>query len=271
MSSDEADGLLLSCSTVMKAAGVSRNALLNYERHSVVAPRRDENGYRTYTRGDLLDVMSCTMLLSMGYTVSEAAELLRGTDLLDEGNVEAHLRRLALQRDVAQAKMDNLAALQAATREATEPQKARFTLAECPDWLFFYDEHESGRFADAARDNQLALMRSVPLACRGFTISDFFSESPTIRWGRTLRRAHEHLLRHVEEERACVLGGSCLRTVVRAAYPQLDPDGILRARLQEQLDELGLRVVGDPFVPLLFNNRTPSPIFELFVPVEASG
>lgn len=33
----------------------------------------------------------------------------------------------------------------------------------------------------------------------------------------------------------------------------------------------GVHAVGDPFVPLLLNNRHPSPVFELFVPVGGGG
>lgn len=271
------DGARFSCATVMKTAGISRNALINYERHGAVRPERDANGYRAYTNRDLLDVMCCTMLTSMGYSVAEAAELLRDTgegDLMSLANIDDFSRRLARQRDVAQAKLDNLAALRRTTVEALPADEAHFELVDCPDWLFFFDEHESGDARDAKHENQLELLRSVPLACRGFTIERFFRSDAFVpcepliyRWARTLRRAHERLL-DVDAARACVFGGLCVRTALRATYPDLDPDGILRAHLRSYFDERGLRHIGDPFVPLLVNNRRPSPVFELYVPVE---
>ena len=305
-----------SCATVMRTAGISRNALINYERHGAVHPKRGENGYRAYDRGDLLDVMCCTMLTSMGYSVAEAAKLLSETgegDLMSLAHIDDFSERLARQRDVAQAKLDNLAALRRTTAEALPAAEACFELVDCPEWLFFFDEHESGDVRDAKLDNQLELLRSVPLACRGFTIERFFTGStpssspsatgarsaapvalgrgsssfaseppaspavPTLpaalpsplvyRWGRTLRRSHERLLA-IDTTRACVFGGPCARTALRADYPDLDPTGVLRGRLLSYLEEHGLRHIGDPFVPLLVNNRRPSPVFELFVPVE---
>lgn len=258
------------CSLVMKAAGISRSALFNYERHGAVKPQRDENGYRLYTRGDLLDVMCCTMLTSMGYSVDEAAGLLREKDLMGVGQIEGYMDRLAAQRDAAQAKIDNLAALRRATIEARPPHEAAFELVDCDEWLFFFDMHESGDPLEVKFDNQVQLMRSVPLSCRGFVMEGFFDGALAYRWARTLRRRYEGLL-DVDTLKACVLGGLCVRTVVADAYPALDADGTLRARFAEYLDGASLRRIGDPFVPLLLSNRMPSPLFEIFVPVERTA
>lgn len=259
-------------SMVTKAAGISRNALINYEAHGAVSPARDENGYRSYSRGDLLDVMCCTMLTSMGYSVAEAAEMLQGDEVMGVGHIDGYIERLARQRDAIQAKIENLAELREATLEARTAGEATFEAVECPEWLFFFDEHESVDIRDVKSDNQVALLRSVPLSCRGFTLEGFFDEGGlrAFYWARTLRRSHEHLL-DVDSSRACVLGGACVRTVLRADYPDLDPEGTLRGRLSSYLGGKGLRAVGDPFVPLLLNNRRPSPIFELFVPVGEAG
>ena len=85
-------------SMVMKAAGISRNALINYESHGAVSPARDENGYRSYSRDDLLDVMCCTMLTSMGYSVAEAAEMLQSDEVMGVGHIDGYIERLARQR-----------------------------------------------------------------------------------------------------------------------------------------------------------------------------
>ena len=259
-------------SMVTKAAGISRNALINYEAHGAVSPARDENGYRSYSRGDLLDVMCCTMLTSMGYSVAEAAEMLRGDEVMGVGHIDGYIERLTRQRDAIQAKIENLAELRRATLEARPAGEATFEVVECPEWLFFFDEHESVDIRDVKSDNQVALLRSVPLSCRGFTLEGFFDEGGVraFYWARTLRRSHEHLL-DVDSSRACVLGGACVRTALRADYPDLDPEGTLRRRLSSYLGGKGLRAVGDPFVPLLLNNRRPSPVFELFVPVGEAG
>ena len=259
-------------SMVTKAAGISRNALINYEAHGAVSPARDENGYRSYSRGDLLDVMCCTMLTSMGYSVAEAAEMLQGDEVMGVGHIDGYIERLTRQRDAIQAKIENLAELRAATIEARAAGEATFEVVECPEWLFFFDEHESVDIRDVKSDNQVALLRSVPLSCRGFTLEGFFDEGGlrAFYWARTLRRSHEHLL-DVDSSRACVLGGACVRTALRADYPDLDPEGTLRRRLSSYLGDKGLRAVGDPFVPLLLNNRRPSPVFELFVPVGEAG
>ena len=258
----------MSSATVLKGAGISRNALVNYERHGIVHPARDENGYRVYTRADLLDVMCCTMFTSMGYSVAEAAEFMQDDDVMGVHHIDAYLERLARQRDVAQAKIDNLEALQRATLEAQPPEDAAIELVECPEWLFFFDEHESVDIREVKSDNQVVLMRSVPLACRGFVVEGLFAEGgPTaFRWARTLRRDHEHLL-PVDATRACVLGGKCLHIALRANYPDIDPGGVLRERLLQHAARESLRIAGDPFVALLPSNRRPSPIFELFVPV----
>lgn len=259
-------------SMVMKAAGISRNALVNYERHGAVHPMRDENGYRSYMRADLLDVMCCTMLTSMGYSVAEAARILQDDEVMGVEHIDGYLERLVRQRDAAQAKVDNLSALRRATVEARPAGEAALEVVECPEWLFFFDEHESVDIRDVKSDNQVVLLRSVPLSCRGFTLEGFFDEGgpSAFRWARTLRRAHQGLLA-VDASRACVLGGTCVRTALRADYPDLDPGGVLRARLDAFLARRDLRVVGDPFVPLLPSNRRPSKVFELFVPVEGDG
>ena len=259
-------------SMVMKAAGISRNALINYESHGAVSPARDENGYRSYSRGDLLDVMCCTMLTSMGYSVAEAAEALRGDGVMGVDHIDGYIERLERQRDAIQAKIENLSALRAATLEARPADEAAFEAVECPEWLFFFDEHESVDIRDVKADNQLALLRSVPLSCRGFTVEGFFADGGprAFYWARTLRRSHECLL-DVDASRACVLGGPCVRVALCAEYPDLDPEGTLRGRLSGYLEERGLRAVGDPFVPLLLNDRRPSPVFELFVPVGEAG
>ena len=264
-----------SCSTVMKAAGISRNALFNYERHGAVSPQRDENGYRMYSQGDLLDVMCLTMLVSMGYTVREASDLLKGDDLMGVGNIDAYMARLTVQRDIIQAKLDNLVELRRITVEALPQAEAPFDLVEAPDWLFFFDEHESGNLAEARHDNQVELMRSLPLSCRGFVLQGFFEgagdggQGLRYRWASTLRCSHKDLL-SVDATRACVLGGLCVRVAIRATYPDMDPDGVLCDRLCAFMGERGLRRIGDPFVPLLFSSRRPSSVFELFVPVECS-
>ena len=167
-------------SMVTKAAGISRNALINYEAHGAVSPARDENGYRSYSRGDLLDVMCCTMLTSMGYSVAEAAEMLRGDELMGVGHIDGYIERLTRQRDAIQAKIENLAELRRATLEARPAGEATFEAVECPEWLFFFDEHESVDIRDVKSDNQTALLRSVPLSCRGFTLEGFFDEGACV-------------------------------------------------------------------------------------------
>lgn len=167
-------------SMVTKAAGISRNALINYESHGAVSPARDENGYRSYSRGDLLDVMCCTMLTSMGYSVAEAAEMLRGDELMGVGHIDGYIERLTRQRDAIQAKIENLAELRRATLEARPAGEATFEAVECPEWLFFFDEHESVDIRDVKSDNQTALLRSVPLSCRGFTLEGFFDEGACV-------------------------------------------------------------------------------------------
>lgn len=183
-------------SVVMKSAGISRSALVNYERHGAVRPARDENGYRVYSRDDLLDVMCCTMLTSMGYSVAEAADILQDDDVMSPEHIDGYRARLAAQRDMVQTKMDNLTTLRRTVTEAQPPEVAPLELAECPDWLFFFDEHESVDIREVKSDNQVTLMRSMPLACRGFMMSGFFDDvgSQTFRWARTLRCDHAHLL-----------------------------------------------------------------------------
>ena len=258
------------CSMVQKAVGISRNALVNYERHGAVHPARDANGYRAYSQGDLLDAMCCTMLTSMGFSVNEAAELLKCDNLMSLSRLETYIARLELQREVAGAKIANLEALKRTTVEALPPETAGFEMVDCPDWLFFFDEHESVDIRDVKLDNQALLMRSLPLSCRGFVVERFFdgpARNLLFRWGRTLRGEHAHLL-DVDASRACVLGGLCVRVALAADFPDLDPAGILRDRLASYLREHGLRHIGDPFVPSLLSNRRPSPVFEVFVPVE---
>lgn len=281
-----------SCADVMGATGISRNALFNYERHGIARPQRGANGYRAYSLGDVLDIMCCTMLLSMGYSVSEAAEVLRNDDVMGIGPIDTHLERLERQRDVAQAKVDNLYALRSVITEALPPEQAPLHLVECPPWLFFFDtppaerpkndsdprfsgrctrEAKGAQAPDSSADsrfiNQIQLMRSVPLSCRGFVIEDFWSEKPCFCWARTLRECHKHLL-DVDASNAVRLAGPCLRTVIKADYPDLDSERILRSRMADWLAQADLRMTADPFVPLLFNNRMPSPVFEIYIPVE---
>ena len=263
-----------SSSDALKAAGISRNALLNYERHGIVTPLRDENGYRTYTQSDLLDIMCCTMLISLGYTVSEAATMLNGKDVMNAQLIDTYLLKLEHQRDSAQAKHDNLTEFRSIIAQAQPPDRSPIDLVECPPWLFFFDTYRTTHDAigvpnDPRASNQIQLMRSVPLSCRGFEIKDFFTNSPQLRWARTLRQSHKELL-DVDVTKAEIRGGTCLRTVIQASYPNLDPNRVLAQRVQDYLASSRMQTTKSPFVPMLFNNRRPSPVFEIYIPVEKS-
>lgn len=263
--------VLLSCSDVMAAAGVSRSALFNYERHGAVNPMRDENGYRQYTSGDLLDVMCCTMLTSMGYTVGEATELLSRNDIMAPEQIDAYVAHLDLQRDIAQAKADNLTLLRTAAQEACKADQVVCKTVDCPSWLFFRSGTDRTCRPRMLQGDWVKLVRSVPLSCRGFILHRAHDGRLDFEWGRTLRREHLHLL-DVDPSQAQVLGGQCVRVVVRALYPNLDPNGTVYRAIRLHAQTEGLTVADDAFVPLLLSNRHPSSVFEMFVPVvQATG
>lgn len=59
-----------------KIMGISSESLRNYERRGLLAPLRDENGYRTYTRADIYLLSTIRVLRNAGYSFSSINHLL---------------------------------------------------------------------------------------------------------------------------------------------------------------------------------------------------
>ena len=259
----EGDGLRRS--QVLDLLGVTQNALFNYERHGIVQPRRNDSGYRQYSTDDVFDLMACNMLLSLGYSASQIADLMEDCDdVLSEGQIEEYCRRLERERDVAQAKIDNLATY----REMLSRPLGVVELVECPEWMFFFDNPTPNA---SLHTNDAVFLRSIPLSCRGFAIPSFLTNGGIASqsdywWAHAVRTEHAALI-SLDGMQGVVMGGPCVRVKVPSCYPVADPDGTGRAGVLSFLSERGLTPRGDPFVPLVLNNRYPATAFEVYIPV----
>ncbi len=259
----EGDGLCRS--QVLDLLGVTQNALFNYERHGIVQPRRNGSGYRRYSANDTFDLMACNMLLSLGYSVSQVADLMeKHDDILSEGQIEEYCRRLERERDIVQAKMDNLAAYREMLRRPLEVVE----LVECPEWTFYFDNPAPNV---SLHTNDAVFLRSIPLSCRGFAIPSFLTDGGIASqgdywWAHAVRTEHAALL-PLDGMQGIAMGGPCIRVKVPSCYPVADPDDAGRKKALSFLSEHGLTPCGDPFVPLILNNRYPATAFEVYVPV----
>jgi len=64
--------------TVSKMVGIPKNTLIAWERrHGVVEPDRTESGYRRYSDEDVRTLVRIKELISAGYRISEAAEIVQ--------------------------------------------------------------------------------------------------------------------------------------------------------------------------------------------------
>lgn len=64
--------------TVSKMVGIPKNTLIAWERrHGVVQPDRTESGYRRYSDEDVRTLVRIKELISAGYRISEAAEMVQ--------------------------------------------------------------------------------------------------------------------------------------------------------------------------------------------------
>jgi MerR family transcriptional regulator, light-induced transcriptional regulator len=84
-------------STVAEMTGIPRNTLLAWERrYRLVSPVRHDNGYRSYTEGDIATILRLKNAIGSGLRVGEAVELLRN------GTTSASARRSIEQADPGQ-------------------------------------------------------------------------------------------------------------------------------------------------------------------------
>ena len=219
---------------LVSALGIPRSTLLYYESLGIVSPHHDESsGYRSYSNEDVYRLMSCVMLKNLGVSPKDI------DDLLDDEPFSAqHFDRyIAMaRRKVAyhQAQVENL---------------------EVEPYYICFDETQTG-YRDYPSNEALdLLLENLPVSGLGARFQDdFFDITLPARWGRTIAVRRAHLVPGLPEGLDVIGGCRCVCTYHHKddAMRLSSVSSTSRWRMRAYLDDHGLKVAGNAFVPYLF-------------------
>lgn len=130
---------------VEQVLGVPRATIRFYEKEGLIAPQREESGYRSYSEADVNRLKQIIILRKLGIAVTDIAEILRGTRPLSEvvanniENLEKQMQEIKGAILVCQRIQENQDEL-----ESFEPDKYWNVIEE--------EENKGNRFMDIAKD-----------------------------------------------------------------------------------------------------------------------
>lgn len=117
-----------SINELQKMLGLSRSAILYYEKHKILFPRRLENGYREFSAEDMIRLKQIIVLRNIGFDVHDIERLL-SAEQRDTAAVFEEAKQ-ALQKEIAQKEQ-----LLLALREIADPPSDSPCLTEASPFL----------------------------------------------------------------------------------------------------------------------------------------
>lgn len=235
---------------LVSALGIPRSTLLYYESLGIVSPHHDESsGYRSYNNEDVYRLMSCVMLKNLGVSPKDI------DDLLDDEPFSAqHFDRYIdmAHRKVAyhQAQVENLVELRTMVENL-----GKVWIEEVEPYYICFDETQTG-YRDYPSNEALdLLLENLPVSGLGARFQDdFFDISLPARWGRTVAVRLAHLVPGLPEGLDVIGGCRCVCTFHHKddTMRLSSVSSTSRWRIRAYLEDHGLKVAGNAFVPYLF-------------------
>lgn len=253
--------------------GLPPSKIRFYEKHGLLATRREENGYRVFSPEDAFRSNAFRVLLQYGFTVEQAVDMLDAEQDTDEfkRSLERQQAKLLHEADLLRYR---LAKIDSALDSINEGDQAAFTLMDAPDQL--YVSASTGRDFGISVDNEreIALfydLLSITSCARIIAKRDFEAPGDTIdpSYVIAMPENEEYRLEGIDPthvKRLCL--GKCVRfrrRVTRAESVRKETFHDLFAYLNDH----GYELRGDVilFPSFLHLDGDGSDIETLYVPV----
>jgi DNA-binding transcriptional MerR regulator len=111
----------LTASQAVYRLGISRKALLLYERHGLIEPHRSPAGWRLYGPDEMVRASAIVELRSLGLSLAEVKRVLDGDTKSLDSALSAHQARLRGQIAVASEKLHAVSDLRAGLADGHKP------------------------------------------------------------------------------------------------------------------------------------------------------
>ncbi|OUO92489.1 MerR family transcriptional regulator [Gordonibacter sp. An230] len=253
--------------------GLPPSKIRFYEKHGLLAARREENGYRVFSPEDAFRSNAFRVLLQYGFTVEQAVAMLDAEQGAEDFKQSLIEQRTKLRRE-ADLLRYRLAKLNSAIELVSTGDQAAFTLVAAPDQLYVSASVGRDFSISTHHERDLALLYdllSVTSCARIISKRDFDAPGDTVEpsYVIALPESEEHRLKgvdiaHVERLRL----GKCVRFRRRVTREESVRKETF-ADLFAYLDEHDLSLRGDLILfPSFLNlDGNGSDIETLFVPV----
>ncbi|MDB5433198.1 MAG: transcriptional regulator, MerR family protein [Caulobacter sp.] len=225
---------------IARRVGVTIRALRLYERHGLLKPRRDANGWRVYGLGEIARLQQVLALKQMGLPLARIGELLSGKDgdltstlEIQEAAVRTQLEKLEAVRSHLGAARARLARGDVLPAEVLIDLARRSAPPEEPSWALVFEP----LFRKHLRPDQLdrLLVRRAALGADeavGRTWEGLVSEARRLLGTDPSAPAALDLARHWRAAQAPFTGGDpALAAGVQAAWREAIADPGLAGRL----------------------------------------
>ncbi|MFR8008488.1 MAG: MerR family transcriptional regulator, partial [Gordonibacter urolithinfaciens] len=115
--------------------GLPPSKIRFYEKHGLLATRREENGYRVFSPEDAFRANAFRVLLQYGFTVEQAVAMLDAEQGTEEFKRSLEDQQAKLRRE-ADLLRYRLAKIESALALVDGGGRAAFTLVDAPDQLY---------------------------------------------------------------------------------------------------------------------------------------
>ena len=239
---------------LVSALSIPRSTLLYYETLGIVQPLHDEaSGYRSYTNEDVYRLMNCVMLKNLGVSPKDIDDLL-DSQPFSPHHLDDYLaitrRRIAYH----QAQAESLEALRFMAENV-----GKVWVEDVEPYYICFDTTETGFGSYPSNEVLDLLLENLPVSSLGARFQDdFFDITQRAQWGRTIAVRHARLVPELPEGLEVCGGCRCLCTIhCKDDAMRLSSDtSTSRWRMHTYLEEHGLRVAGNAFIPyLLFTGK----------------
>ncbi|WJH40434.1 MerR family transcriptional regulator [Aliirhizobium terrae] len=111
----------LTASQAVRRLGVSRKALLLYERHGLVEPQRSAAGWRLYGPNEMARAAAVVEMRNLGLSLAEVKRMIGGELQAMDAALSAHQARLERQIDVVSERLRAVNDLRAGISRGHKP------------------------------------------------------------------------------------------------------------------------------------------------------